>query len=63
VSPRPASEPDLVQCGWCPVIMIYDMTVVLLHFAEDHRIADGSYSLRHDIRGPDWDMAELDGAP
>lgn len=53
------SKPDLVQCGWCPVIMIYDMTAGLL--AGDHGMANGNYSLRHNIRGPDWDMAELDG--
>lgn len=50
---------NLVQCSWCPVIMIYDMTAVLLHFAEDHRYY-GGYSLRHGIAGPDWDMAELE---
>jgi hypothetical protein len=49
------SEPELVRCGWCPVIMIHDMT------AGDRGVASGSYPLRHGIRGPDWDIAELDG--
>ena len=50
---------SLVQCGWCPVIMIHDMTVVLLHFAEDHGVANGDYSLRYDVKGTDWDVSEL----
>jgi hypothetical protein len=49
----------LVQCGWCPEIMCNDMTVVLLHFAEVHRVTNGSHSVRY-ITGSDWDVAELD---
>jgi hypothetical protein len=60
MTPAQPEEPPLVQCGWCPVIMAYDMTVVLLHFAEDHGLASGDWSLRHGIAGPDWDTAELD---
>jgi hypothetical protein len=37
---------------------------VLLHFAGDHGLDSGDYSIRHGIRGPDWDVAELDpGTP
>ena len=48
----------LVQCGWCPVIMANDMTVILLHFAEVHHVYGYSYSVRY-IRGDDWDVAEI----
>jgi hypothetical protein len=58
----PGPPPVLVQYGWCPVIMIHDMTAVLLHFAVDHGIANVDYSLRYGIAGPDWDIAELDGS-
>ena len=49
---------DVVQCGWCPVIMANDLPVILLHFAEDHGITSGSHSVRF-IQGSDWDVAEL----
>lgn len=48
----------LVQCGWCPEIMCNDMTVILLHFAEVHRVYNGDHSV-HYIKGADWDAAEL----
>ena len=51
----------LVQCGWCPTIMADDPTVILLHFAEVHRITNGDHSVRY-IQGTGWDMAELRGS-
>jgi hypothetical protein len=48
----------IVQCGWCPVILADDLPVILLHFAEDHCIYNGSHSVRY-IQGADWDVAEL----
>jgi hypothetical protein len=51
--------PGLVQCGWCPIIMAHDMTVILLHFAVEHNRSNGDYSIRF-IQGTDWDIAELE---
>lgn len=49
---------EVVQCGWCPVILANDWVVIALHFAEDHGVTNGSHSVRY-IQGDDWDVAEL----
>jgi hypothetical protein len=59
MTPAQDRPPELVQCGWCPVITISGMAVVLLHFAAGHGVANGDYPLRHGIAGPDRDTAEL----
>jgi hypothetical protein len=49
----------IVRCGWCPMHLANDWMVIALHFAEDHGLKDGSRSVRYDIQGDDWDVAEL----
>ena len=58
----PEPPPRVVQCGWCPVILADDYVAWYLHFAEDHNYY-GGYSIRHNIQGPDWDVAELSRYP
>lgn len=57
-----AAPKQLVQCGWCPVIIgqVDDFEARYLHFQTVHGY-DGGYSVRH-IKGSDWDMAELLGS-
>jgi len=52
-----ASEQRVVQCGWCPVILPDDPTWWYFHFQQDHHAS--GYSIRHNVKGPDWDVAEL----
>ena len=42
---------DVVQCGWCPVILPNDPTWWYFHFEENHY--SGGYSIKHNIKGPD----------
>jgi hypothetical protein len=53
--------PRLAQCGWCPVILADDQVAIHLHFAMDHNITNGDYSVRY-IQGSDWDVTELTGS-
>lgn len=49
---------EIVQCGWCPVMMPLDWPVIHAHFVVVHKLSWGNHSVRY-IRGPDWDVAEI----
>lgn len=49
---------SLVQCGWCPVLLVDDWPAWYRHFRQVHGTT--GYSIRH-IVSSDWDIAELAG--
>lgn len=46
-------------CGWCPMLLPDDPDEWRHHFVVAHGYG-GGYSIRYDVVGSDWDIAELD---